>query len=100
MLAFGVGHIFFIKAFGFQPLNISLGIPLYVASMLGAYSATTGELFFGYITSFIPTTVLYIGLSIWLPQQTLIYKICVPIYTALLITMAWRAAARVRFFEV
>jgi hypothetical protein len=40
------------------------------------------------------------GLSVWLPQQTLIYKITVPIYTALLVTMAWRAAARVRFFEV
>ncbi len=38
MLAFGVGHIFFISAFGFQPLNLRLGIPLYIASMLG----TTG----------------------------------------------------------
>ena len=41
-----------------------------------------------------------VGLSVWLPQQTLIYKISVPIYTALLVTMAWRAAARARFFEV
>lgn len=36
----------------------------------------------------------------WLPSQALIYRICVPIYTTLLVTMAWRAAARVRFFEV
>ncbi|XP_046642216.1 lysoplasmalogenase-like protein TMEM86A [Daphnia pulicaria] len=73
MVSFGIGHMFFISAFGFQPLNLSLGIPMYIASML--------------------------GLSVWLPQQTLIYKMTVPIYTALLVTMAWRAAARVRFFE-
>lgn len=73
MVAFGIGHMFFISAFGFKPLNIPLGIPMYIASML--------------------------GLSMWLPQQALIYKMTVPIYTALLVTMAWRATARVRFFE-
>lgn len=73
MFAFGIGHLFFISAFGFKPVKVFLGIPLYIASAL--------------------------GLNMWLPQQALIYRICVPIYTILLITMAWRAAARVRFFE-
>ena len=35
MVSFGIGHMFFISAFGFQPLNLSLGIPMYIASMLG-----------------------------------------------------------------
>ncbi|KZR97424.1 Transmembrane protein 86A, partial [Daphnia magna] len=74
MVAFGIGHMFFISAFGFKPLNIPLSIPMYIASML--------------------------SLSMWLPQQALIYKMTVPIYTALLVTMAWRATARVHFFEV
>ena len=35
MGAFGIGHLFFISAFGFQPLNIRWGIPLFISSMLG-----------------------------------------------------------------
>jgi uncharacterized membrane protein YhhN len=37
MVSFGIGHMFFISAFGFQPLNLSLGIPMYIASMLGKF---------------------------------------------------------------
>ena len=37
MTAFGVGHIFFISAFGFEPLNLKLGISLYSASLLGRH---------------------------------------------------------------
>lgn len=92
MFAFGIGHLFFISAFGFKPVKVFLGIPLYIASGLGIY----------FINIFIYITTKYYstGLNMWLPQQALIYRICVPIYTILLVTMAWRAAARVRFFEV
>lgn len=38
MVSFGIGHMFFISAFGFQPLNLSLGIPMYIASMFGIHS--------------------------------------------------------------
>lgn len=74
MAAFGCGHLFFISAFGFQPLNLKLGISLYSASVLGMS-------------------------IIWFTQQDLIYKLFVPVYMLLLVTMLWRAAARVRFFE-
>jgi uncharacterized membrane protein YhhN len=117
MVSFGIGHMFFISAFGFQPLNLSLGIPMYIASMLGnRFIVFNNRVYYDtaqllhlvpgllWLRNSVNKTVdimrFFSGLSVWLPQQTLIYKITVPIYTALLVTMAWRAAARVRFFEV
>lgn len=37
MLAFAIGHINYILAFGFKPLNLSLGLCLYGVSVLGMY---------------------------------------------------------------
>jgi len=75
MGAFAIGHFFYISAFGFQPLNLPVGIILFATA--------------GYVVNFwidrLPSTDLVVG---------------VPIYTAILTTMAWRAIARVRFSEV
>ena len=35
MVSFAIGHMFFISAFGFRPLNIKLGVPMYIMGMLG-----------------------------------------------------------------
>jgi len=41
-----------------------------------------------------------LGLSVWLPKQSAVYLIGVPIYTTVLMTMVWRAMARVQIFQV
>jgi len=72
MIAFGVGHVFYIRAFGFQPLNLPLGISFFA---LAAYAV-----------------------SIWVDRlPSIVLLIGVPIYVAILTTMAWRATARARF---
>ena len=40
------------------------------------------------------------GLRTWLPNPPLALLLGVPVYTAILLTMAWRALARVQFSEV
>lgn len=35
MIAFGIGHIYYILAFGFKPLNLPLGIFLHVLNAAG-----------------------------------------------------------------
>ncbi|KAJ8922522.1 hypothetical protein NQ315_007552 [Exocentrus adspersus] len=73
MLAFIVGHIYYISAFGFKPLNLPVGIILY---FLGTMVA------------------LYL-----LPDLHGVFIVGVPIYILVIITMLWRAIARVQFFE-
>ncbi|KAJ8931916.1 hypothetical protein NQ314_015114 [Rhamnusium bicolor] len=74
MLAFIIGHVHYILAFGFKPLNLPLGLFLYfLASMV----------------------VLYL-----LPDLHSIFVVGVPIYILVITTMLWRAIARVQFFEV
>ncbi|CAH1159772.1 unnamed protein product [Phaedon cochleariae] len=73
MLAFIIGHIQYVLAFGFKPLNLPLGLVLY---SLGAMV----------VLDFMP------GL-----HGVLIFG--VPIYIFVITTMLWRATARVQFFE-
>lgn len=73
MLAFIVGHVYYISAFGFKPLNLPLGIFLY---------------FLGTIVT------LYL-----LPDLHGVFIVGVPIYVLVITTMLWRAIARVQFFE-
>ncbi|KAG8232629.1 hypothetical protein J437_LFUL012985 [Ladona fulva] len=73
MMAFGAAQIMYTAAFGFRPFNAPLGAVLYLLAASGLYVLMPGL-----------HGVLVAG---------------VPIYTALLITMAWRAMARVQLFE-
>ena len=73
VVAFGLAHCFYIKAFGFQPLDILdviFGIVLY--SSMGAYLGHA-------VIPRLPDVLSMIG---------------VPIYCTLLTTTAWRALAR------
>ncbi|XP_037952135.1 lysoplasmalogenase-like protein TMEM86A isoform X2 [Teleopsis dalmanni] len=68
MVAFGIGHVFYISAFGWKPLMLKIGIPMYLAG-----AVLVGVLF---------------------NKLDLILAIGFPIYGALLLTTSWRALAR------
>ncbi|XP_063598990.1 lysoplasmalogenase TMEM86A-like [Penaeus indicus] len=71
--AFLVAQIFYISAFGFRPFNIYVATVCYSLMALGVYllmPGTSGAISFG-----------------------------MPVYTCLLLTMVWRAVARVQLFE-
>lgn len=70
---FAIAQIMYIKAFGFVPLNALLGGILYV--------------------------LCTIAICLLMPGLSGVLTIGVPAYTILLTTMAWRAIARVQFFE-
>ncbi|XP_025834744.1 lysoplasmalogenase-like protein TMEM86A [Agrilus planipennis] len=74
IVAFGVGHISYILAFGLKPFNLPLGVFLYFINALG---------------------VMYI-----MPDLHGIFIPGIIIYSYILTTMVWRAIARVQFFEV
>lgn len=71
MLSFAIGHMYYILAFGFVPLNISLGVALYAVNC--------------------------IGLAYLMPGLQGILIPGVTVYTCILSTMLWRAIARVQF---
>ncbi|KAH0551999.1 lysoplasmalogenase-like protein TMEM86A [Cotesia glomerata] len=73
MSMFAIAQIMYITAFGFAPLNSTLGAMIYALC----------------------TIVIYI----LMPGLEGILAIGVPIYTTLLGTMAWRAISRVRYFK-
>lgn len=73
MGAFGVAQIMYSSAFGFKPLKPKLGAFLYCISAIANYIVIPGL-----------HGPLLIG---------------VPVYNILLMTMVWRAMARVQFFE-
>ncbi|XP_046394020.1 lysoplasmalogenase-like protein TMEM86A [Ischnura elegans] len=73
MIAFGAAQVMYTAAFGFRPINVPLGAVLYMLAATGVYVLMPGL-----------HGVLIAG---------------VPLYSTLLITMAWRAMARVQLFE-
>lgn len=73
MAAFGAAQIMYTAAFGFKPLNATLGAAIYT---FGAIAAI-----------------------ILMPGLPGILVVAVPLYDILLMTMVWRATARVQFFE-
>ncbi|CAH2005024.1 unnamed protein product [Acanthoscelides obtectus] len=73
MFAFIIGHVYYILAFGFKPLNLPLGLVLYLLGLL---------------------VVLYL-----LPDLPGIFLVGVPVYILVITTMLWRAVARVQLFE-
>ncbi|XP_069686369.1 lysoplasmalogenase TMEM86A isoform X2 [Periplaneta americana] len=73
MAAFGVAQVMYTAAFGFKPLNATLGAVLYLLCASAV-------------------VLLMPGL-----QKVLVAG--VPLYSILLMTMVWRAMARVQFFE-
>lgn len=70
---FAIAQIMYIIAFGFVPLNATLGAVLYALCL----------------------PVIYI----LMPGLNGMLALGVPIYTILLMTMTWRAISRVQFFE-
>ncbi|XP_076273449.1 lysoplasmalogenase TMEM86A-like [Rhynchophorus ferrugineus] len=70
MLAFSVGHINYISAFGFQPLKLQRGLYTLMLGILATLS-------------------LYSGL-------THVYLIGVPLYIFLLTLLCWRSAAKIQ----
>ncbi|KAF5301440.1 hypothetical protein FQA39_LY02169 [Lamprigera yunnana] len=73
VFSFLIGHLMYINAFRFEPLNLKLGAGCYIISLLGIvffWSKLHGILTFG-----------------------------APIYSAVIMTMVWRAIARVKFTE-
>lgn len=73
MLSFAIGHINYILAFGFQPLNLTLGVCLCAINIM--------------------------GLAYLMPGLHGVLVPGVTIYTFILTTMMWRAIARAQFFE-
>uniref|UniRef100_A0A6P7GKQ3 lysoplasmalogenase n=1 Tax=Diabrotica virgifera virgifera TaxID=50390 RepID=A0A6P7GKQ3_DIAVI len=73
MLAFMIGHLQYIMAFGFKPLQVPLATVLF----------TLGTM-----------VVFYL-----LPDLYGVFSFGVPIYIFIITTMLWRAIARVQFFE-
>lgn len=74
MTAFGVAQVMYTAAFGFKPLNASIGAVLY--------------------------TLCATAVIVLMPGLSGILVAGVPVYSILLMTMVWRAIARVQFFEV
>ncbi|XP_043229193.1 lysoplasmalogenase-like protein TMEM86A [Amphibalanus amphitrite] len=73
MAAFAAGHLFYISAFGFKPVNPYAGAVLY---SLGAAA-----------------------LYLLMPGAEGVFVVGLPVYAGALITMVWRAIARVRLLE-
>ncbi|XP_076069041.1 lysoplasmalogenase TMEM86A-like isoform X2 [Oratosquilla oratoria] len=73
MAAFGVAQVFYTSAYGFRPLN------MYAASVIYA--------------------IMAVGVTLLLPGVEGVLKVGVPIYGVLLMTMVWRAVARVQLFQ-
>ncbi|KAF2905974.1 hypothetical protein ILUMI_00205 [Ignelater luminosus] len=73
VLSFLIGHLIYIYAFGFKPLNLPVGIVCYACAIMGV-------LFF------------------W-PDIQDVLLVGVPVYSIVLMTMVWRVAARVQFSE-
>ncbi|XP_037076715.1 lysoplasmalogenase-like protein TMEM86A [Pollicipes pollicipes] len=73
MAAFAVGHVFYVAAFGFKPLNPSAGAVLYGAGAAGLY--------------------------LLMPGADGVFVVGLPLYALALITMVWRAIARVQLLE-
>lgn len=92
MICFGIGHINYIRAFGFKPLNLPLGVFLYALNATGKYIFLCTVLR-GFLCLFPGMLNLLRGL-----QGVL--AVAVPLYSLLICTMVWRAIARAQVFEV
>lgn len=74
MAAFGIAQIFYISAFGFRPLRLWIGVLFYISGAL---------------------LVLFVHKSL---DSVLIVGL--PVYSCLLLTMGWRAIARLDSIKV
>lgn len=73
MLSFGIAHLFYIAAFGSQPLNPWAG---------------------GVCAAFVAA-----GTVLLMPTLSGVYVVAVPLYGLVLMCMVWRGVSRVRLFE-
>lgn len=97
MAAFAVAQMFYISAFGFGGrLRLSLGLILYVVGAASKFNFFFNVIVAKFCLFFMYTAILFIRVNI---KSTAI-SIGLPIYTFLVITMCWRAIARVDSFKV
>lgn len=91
MGAFGVAHCFFISAFGFRNLRVSIGISLALPGI--ASNEIRCNVNFGFIFFFF---LYWTVIAILVPNinNTLI-AVMLPVYSVLVLAMSWRAMARV-----
>lgn len=75
MIAFAVGHVNYIIAFGFKPLNLKVGAVVLIIDIAG---------------------IIYLSPGI----KGIILSVGVPIYVILLGVMLWRSLAQLRSFKV
>lgn len=98
---FAIAQIMYISAFGFKPLNSTLGAIIFALCTIGSFFflltiAWAIRQFFSTDSLFFFYSVTYI----LMPGLNGVLAIGVPIYIMLLGTMAWRAISRVQFFKV
>lgn len=93
MLAFAGAQIFYISAFGWKPFRIFIGLVLYVFGGVGEKISLHDLTFKNSHKIILP------AVSIMFKNFEGILIFGVPIYCALLLTMAWRANARLQCVE-
>jgi uncharacterized membrane protein YhhN len=88
MAAFALAQVSYIKAFGFSPLKLNIGIALFLLTVGGKKDKTD--------LTYEETPLYFIALLILIPglmhDQFLLMGL--PVYCVLLTVMAWRANAR------
>lgn len=89
MLAFAVAQISYISAFRWKPFRPFLGLILFV---LGGF----GELPCSSLFRFFNLSILFSAMSVMFKNFEGILLFGVPIYSALLLSMCWRANARIQ----
>ncbi|KAF0287700.1 Lysoplasmalogenase-like protein TMEM86A [Amphibalanus amphitrite] len=103
MAAFAAGHLFYISAFGFKPVNPYAGAVLYSLGAAALYLLMPGaEALYLLMPDAEALYLLMPGaeaLYLLMPGAEGVFVVGLPVYAGALITMVWRAIARVRLLE-
>ena len=111
LVSFAVGHIFYIKAFGFTPFDLKkfcVAAAVGVAAYLYIIPHITGNalVFYGnlyyicYLKRSFTVSLRYYSLfTVFSSVSGMLLHILVPLYVILIFTMAWRASAGVSYLS-
>lgn len=86
MIAFIIGHVNYILAFGFLPLRRVLGLITYGVACGGKFCINLASTLYLHI---------YEVMILMYDQLSGLYLFAIPLYTAVIATMVWRAVARI-----